>query len=447
VQEDRKAKAQLFGKTTESELASSPTKPPGILMTPGTAGGRRKQVTFGEKVVDNEGRRKSHSLSGLPDDYPGKFPSPFTPKVAAPTVSVGQVQGKAETGDRSLDARLKEALSSVTNGKPKNASITTWSSSISGTNAWSKGDNDITTDMSPPHSASGRYWKEQYETYSTRSEAELNRLIAKHRIAKDYARMKDEEVTALKAQLETERRKRQERERGLEGQIKDLRERLRLSMAENARISTEVGAWTLPNDGAGGLSGQKGSHQHDMFHDLANKPEPVIEGYKDVEIPIGARKLPDRGRAMSETTKMESSGQDIWLDNESSDFRRPARKLAKPPMEASPITPRTRASWSSHADPDVPLSSRAIREKLVNPMLTTRSANIISKMPKMSLEDPQDILKGLASVNAGTPIAGSTRGRSPRSGEKRSGASISDKRKDNALARIEARRKNRRDRA
>ena len=52
---------------------SSPTK--GILMTPGTAAARRKTVTFGDHVVDNEEKRPVKS--GLPDDCPGKFPSPW----------------------------------------------------------------------------------------------------------------------------------------------------------------------------------------------------------------------------------------------------------------------------------------------------------------------------------------------------------------------------------
>ena len=55
------------------EPLSSPTK--GILMTPGTAAARKKNVTFGENVIDNQEKRPMKS--GLPDDCPGKFPSPW----------------------------------------------------------------------------------------------------------------------------------------------------------------------------------------------------------------------------------------------------------------------------------------------------------------------------------------------------------------------------------
>jgi len=67
-------------KDIERAVASSPTK--GILMTPGTANAKRKSVTFGAAVVDNEGKNRI-GKSGLPNNCPGKFPSPWTPKDGA----------------------------------------------------------------------------------------------------------------------------------------------------------------------------------------------------------------------------------------------------------------------------------------------------------------------------------------------------------------------------
>ena len=104
----------------------------------------------------------------------------------------------------------------------------------------SKDDADVTLDLSLPRSASGRYWKDQYDSYSARSESEVKRLIIKQRVAKDYARIKDEEAMGLKAQLETEQRRRQKRENSLERQVKDMRERLRAALADNAKMSAEV---------------------------------------------------------------------------------------------------------------------------------------------------------------------------------------------------------------
>lgn len=46
----------------------------GILMTPGTAATRRKTVSFGAHVVDNEGKKSIvPGRSGLPNNCPGNF--------------------------------------------------------------------------------------------------------------------------------------------------------------------------------------------------------------------------------------------------------------------------------------------------------------------------------------------------------------------------------------
>ena len=52
-------------------------------MTPGTAGGKRKTVSFGNEVLDRKDEKKEPvriGKSGLPDDCPGKFPSPWSTK-------------------------------------------------------------------------------------------------------------------------------------------------------------------------------------------------------------------------------------------------------------------------------------------------------------------------------------------------------------------------------
>lgn len=103
-----------------------------------------------------------------------------------------------------------------------------------------KDDADITTDILEPRSESGRYWKEQYMAYSQKSEDETKKLIAKQKLARDYARKKDEEATELRRQLENNRKKRHTRESSLEVQVKDLREQLRQALAENARTCTEI---------------------------------------------------------------------------------------------------------------------------------------------------------------------------------------------------------------
>jgi spindle pole body formation-associated protein len=207
----------------------SPAKPNGILMTPGTVPGRRKQVTFGAHVVNNEGKTTKYSKSGLPDDCPGKFPSPFTPKTAAPPAN-----------------KLQKAMASVKQNVSQNKSESIKTKAFEGkkeitqSTARSKDDSDITSDMNFPASSSGRYWKDQYEAYAARSESEMKRLIAKHKLAKDYARMKDEESTTFQTRLEYDRKKHKELEKSMENQLKDMRERLRITMAENSKLKMEI---------------------------------------------------------------------------------------------------------------------------------------------------------------------------------------------------------------
>jgi Cut12 conserved domain len=441
--------------TTQQTLNSSPTKPTGILMTPGTAAGRRKQVKFGEKVVDNEGKRNKYSTSGLPDDCPGKFPSPWTPKVMP--ASSSQDTGKTVTAssssignDTRLESKFKEALKQSTHQKPQPVSI---SSRV-------KDDSDITADIQLPSSASGRYWKEQYETYATRSEAELNRLIAKHRIAKDYAKMKDEEVTALRAQSELDRSKRQDRETSLEKQIKDLRERLRGAMAENARMSTELSLLRSSQ----GLTGTASNKPEMPTHDSTRiRSELLNAGFRDVKIPVTELASQGKGsgrgigssHAATETAIPESSGQDIWLDHDDEEdtlhFRR--RKAKSAPSVSTPHS--NRMALQGFDAESAPLSSKAIREKLSNP-LAARSDNIPGKLPlsqtssKLAQDDIFNFLSNSqpsqASLRDSTTPNGRPKGRSPRSTDANSSSlKIGDKRKDSALARIEQRRKNRRE--
>lgn len=202
----------------------SPSKQPGgILMTPGTASKGRKQVSFGSQVVDNEGKRGNSGKSGIPNDCPGKFPSPWTPGT--------QLKLDAE-GDKRPRTRLTEALLDArTTTQPK-----------SGQKPKARDDSDITIDLGAPRSESGKYWKEQYESYADKSEKEMKKVIAKQQLAKKFAMKKDGEVTELANKLEQERKRHRQREKDLEQQNKDLQERLRQAMAESMSSSIEIAA-------------------------------------------------------------------------------------------------------------------------------------------------------------------------------------------------------------
>jgi hypothetical protein len=218
------AKAIILPTPPEDGPPISPSKQPGgILMTPGTASKGRKTVSFGSQVVDNEGKRGNIGKSGIPNDCPGKFPSPWTPGTELRLDPGSDKRPRTKLTEALLDAR--------TTTQPK-----------SGQKPKAKDDSDITIDLGAPRSESGKYWKEQYENYAERSEKEMKKVIAKQQLAKKFAMKKDSEVTELTTRFEQERKKFRQRERELEQQNKDFQERLRQAMADNASSAIEIAA-------------------------------------------------------------------------------------------------------------------------------------------------------------------------------------------------------------
>lgn len=210
------------------DLSQSPTKRTnvGILMTPGTASKGRKTVSFGSQIEDNEGKTIGISRSGIPNNCPGKFPSPWTP---------GTELKMSTASDKRPRTRLTEALLDArTTTQPK-----------SGQKIKARDDSDITIDLGAPRSESGKYWKEQYENYAERSEKEMKKVVAKQQLAKKFAMKKDSEVNELAQKLDQERRRFRSREKELEQQNKDYQERLRQAMAENMSTSMENAALRL----------------------------------------------------------------------------------------------------------------------------------------------------------------------------------------------------------
>jgi hypothetical protein len=192
-------------------------------MTPGTASRGRKTVSFGSQIEDNEGKRSGINRSGIPNDCPGKFPSPWTPGTELKLDPASDKRPRTKLTEALLDAR--------TTTQPK-----------SGQKPKARDDSDITLDLGAPRSNSGKYWKEQYENYAERSEREMKKIVAKQQLAKKFAMKKDNEVTELATKLEQERKRFRARERELEQQNKVYQERLRQALAENTSASMEIAA-------------------------------------------------------------------------------------------------------------------------------------------------------------------------------------------------------------
>ena len=173
--------------------------------------------------MDNDAKRVNLGKSGIPNDCPGKFPSPWTPGTELKLGAITDKKPQSKLTAALLDARSTPQPRSVQ--KPK-----------------AKDDSDITLDVMAPRSESGKYWKEQYESYADKSEREMKKLIAKQQLAKNFAKKKDGEMTEASTRLAEERKRFRQRERELEQQNKDYQERLRQAMAENAASSVEITA-------------------------------------------------------------------------------------------------------------------------------------------------------------------------------------------------------------
>ncbi|KAF2212008.1 hypothetical protein CERZMDRAFT_97926 [Cercospora zeae-maydis SCOH1-5] len=202
------------------EPLPSPTK--GILMTPGTVGGKRKTVTFPDHVVDNEHKRPTKT--GLPEDCPGKFPSPWT-KAEHIEDSTPRSGGRSKLTEALEQAREDGSRRKARLGKAE------------------KSQEDLTADLAEPVSDSGKYWKREYDIYREKTTAEVKKLVAKQRLAKSYAKDKDDECLDLRDELVQERRmvdKLQKRTVDLEARLREYQELLQQSKAAEASAMDEL---------------------------------------------------------------------------------------------------------------------------------------------------------------------------------------------------------------
>ncbi|KAJ6110054.1 hypothetical protein N7486_002289 [Penicillium sp. IBT 16267x] len=184
--------------------SGSPTK--SILVTPGTISNRRKTVSFGESVVDNEGKRDSHSLKAVK-----------TPPNPSGNLSTQWLSGSAGGKPHSkLTQTLMDARDNATKNADSSKSADTSSDTNMVTRSQSKEESegeDITLNLDEPRSESGKYWKTEFDNYRVRTNREIKKLIHYRAIAKSYARKKDSEALRLADKLKEEEEKVAEMER------------------------------------------------------------------------------------------------------------------------------------------------------------------------------------------------------------------------------------------
>ena len=198
---------------------ASPTK--GILMTPGTAAAKKKSVTFGDHVVDNQEKRPLKS--GLPDDCPGKFPSPFAK----------QGEGEAGATDRSRGRnKLTEALEQARDESRQRKGQSDQRPGSAGR-----------SDSPAPENDCCAYWRREYEVYRTNTQREVKKLVKKYKAAKDYAQSKDDEASDVRLHLQEAETKADALEEAvnlLTSQIKEMEEKLRSQPEQKPEVETLV---------------------------------------------------------------------------------------------------------------------------------------------------------------------------------------------------------------
>lgn len=175
-------------------------KPAGILLTPGTGTTRRKRVSFGHDVKQGSAGTARASTTGLPDECPGKFPSPWIDRLEAGT------QPRPKT-------KLQQAMESSRKGNSGSDEMDFATQTKEPEDAWEEVDDesdfeaDVTMDLNEPHSRSGKYWKSYFETYHSDAKTEMEKLVKYKHLAKSYAKMKDAEALELNQKLKDEQDK------------------------------------------------------------------------------------------------------------------------------------------------------------------------------------------------------------------------------------------------
>ena len=200
--------------TTAPSAENSPAKPPGILLTPGTGTSRRKRVSFGHDVKQGSAGTARGSTTGLPDECPGKFPSPWIERIE-------------EEGEPRPKTRLQQAMESSRKGHTTEGGTDEKDAAPPARepeDVWEEVDDesdfeaDITMDLNEPHSRSGKYWKSYFETYHTDAKAEMEKLVKYKHLAKSYAKMKDTEAVQLNQRLQEE----QDKVKALEEKVAEM---------------------------------------------------------------------------------------------------------------------------------------------------------------------------------------------------------------------------------
>ena len=185
------------------EALVSPTK--GILLTPGIGSTRRKNVTFRSIGSDEKSKARDSSSDSLLADT----------KTGASRI-VGHIENQPR--HTSLTKALYRAKNRVSGGNLTSSPAVSRSdervprqlenNSLANVIATEEKDLDVadelTIDLSNPHSRSGQHWKAEFERYHTNSNREMKKVLKVNQKVKSFAAKKDSEASNLNEKLQRE---------------------------------------------------------------------------------------------------------------------------------------------------------------------------------------------------------------------------------------------------
>jgi Cut12 conserved domain len=191
------------------DTSKTPSKPAGILLTPGTGTYRRKRVSFGHDVVDKGGSRAAKGN-------------------AADAIGLGAKESRASRKRTKLTEALESSRRSEDNSTTsKTGQVVSNVEDDRLDDEWEEEDDnhcthDVTVDLNEPHSRSGKYWKSNFEQYHQDAKAEMEKLLKYKQLAKSYAKMKDAEAFDLQEKLKEE----QERVIKMDRTVKEMKSQI-----------------------------------------------------------------------------------------------------------------------------------------------------------------------------------------------------------------------------
>lgn len=229
----------------QAQPAGSPTK--SILLTPGTGVARRKTVSFGDGVVDNEQKRPALKMAGSKKDAPqGTVSQQWTANLADGTrrnrskftqALLDAREKKTERTEKTektiedsdlFDIGDKKSDTAPEKGKPTNLAEPAKGVTEKAMNdghddmVTDKQNEDVTTNLEEPRSQSGKYWKSEFENYRAKTNQEIKKLIQYRSVAKSYAKKKEAEAIRLTEKLKREEQRIDDMERHVSKLASDM---------------------------------------------------------------------------------------------------------------------------------------------------------------------------------------------------------------------------------